>query len=254
MLALFTDFGFDGPYVGQVKAVLHTRAPGVPVIDLMHDAPAFDAQSSAYLLAALVGEFPAGTVFLGVVDPGVGTDRRAIVVEADGRWLVGPDNGLFALVARRADHVRAWDIIWRPERLTVSFHGRDLFAPAAAEIAAGGRFDAVEWGREIAAADVNRSDWPDEFEQIIYIDGFGNAISGMRAENLSPNDRILVHNIEIKGEKTFASVPPDTLFWYGNSNGLVEIASNRGRADRQLEISVGMAVSVVGNQSVTGVT
>lgn len=254
MLALFTDFGLQGPYVGQMKAVLHDRAPGIPVVDLMHDAPAFDPQSAAYLLAALAGEFARTTVFLAVVDPGVGTDRRAVVLEADGRWFVGPDNGLLALVARRAEAARAWEITWRPERLTATFHGRDLFAPVAAGIAAKGVFDAAESGREIPLEEVDRGAWPDEFEQIIYIDGYGNVISGMRAENLSPNHRILVHNVEIKGETTFASVQPGTLFWYANSNGLIEIASNRGRADRQLGISVGAAVSVVGNQSVTGVT
>jgi S-adenosylmethionine hydrolase len=254
MLVLFTDFGFDGPYVGQMKAVLQTAAPGVSVIDLMHDAPAFDPQSSAYLLAALAAEFPVGSVFVAVVDPGVGTDRRPVVVEADGRWFVGPDNGLLAMLVRRAAAARAWEITWRPDRLTASFHGRDLFAPVAAGIARNGGFTALEKGDEIPVADLDRAAWPHEFAQIVYVDGFGNAISGMRAENLSPNHRILVHNVEIKGETTFASVPQGTLFWYANSNGLVEIACNRGRADQRLGIGVGAAIDVVGNQTVTADT
>ena len=101
MIALFTDFGLEGPYIGQVKAVLHAGAPGVPVIDLVADAPAHEPQLAAYLLAALVREFPAGTVFLGVVDPGVGGAREAVIVEADGRLYVGPHNGLFEIVLRR---------------------------------------------------------------------------------------------------------------------------------------------------------
>ena len=124
----------------------------------------------------------------------------------------------------------------------------------AAEIAAAGTFDDARKGRQIALQEVDRPDWPDELERIVYVDGYGNVISGMRAENLSPNHRILVHNVEIKGEKTFASVPPDSLFWYANSSGLVEIACNRGRADRRLGVSVGTGVRVVGNQSVTAVT
>ena len=254
MLFLFTDFGFLGPYVGQMKAVLHARAPGTPVIDLMHDAPAFDPQSSAYLLAALAGGLAPGAVVLAVVDPGVGTDRRALVVEADGRWFIGPDNGLFALTVRRSAAARAWDITWRPDKLSASFHGRDLFAPVAADVAASGTFAGSPKGRIIAVPEVDRPDWPDELEGIVYVDGFGNAISGIRAENLSPNHRIVVHNVEIKGEKTFASVPPGTLFWYANSIGLVEIACNRGRADRRLGLSVGTGVRVVGNQPVTVVT
>ncbi len=253
MLALFTDFTFDGPYVGQMKAVLHRDAPGLPIIDLMHDAPAFDPQSSAYLLASLAEEFPQGTVFVAVVDPGVGTDRRPIVAEIDGRWFVGPDNGLLGILVRRAGQARAWEIAWRPARMTASFHGRDLFAPVAARVALEG-YDAVPGiSLEIDVSELDYTDWPDELARIIYIDGFGNGISGLRAENLSPKHRILVHNVEIKGETTFGSVPPGALFWYGNSNGLVEIASNRGRADRHLDLSVGTTVEVIGNQSVRAV-
>jgi len=124
----------------------------------------------------------------------------------------------------------------------------------AADVAASGTFAGSPKGRIIAVPEVDRPDWPDELEGIVYVDGFGNAISGIRAENLSPNHRIVVHNVEIKGEKTFASVPPGTLFWYANSIGLVEIACNRGRADRRLGLSVGTGVRVVGNQPVTVVT
>jgi len=139
MIALFTDFGLHGPYTGQMKAVLHQMAPGVPVIDLFANAPVGNPKPSAYLLAAYVTWFPAGTVFLCVVDPGVGGSRPAITLEADERWYVGPGNGLFELVRRRARNARSWDIAWRPERLSASFHGRDLFAPVAASLASGGR-------------------------------------------------------------------------------------------------------------------
>ena len=96
LILLFTDFGIGGPYVGQVKAVLSARIAEVRMIDLMHDAPAHDPRAAAYLLAALVPESPPGSIFLGVVDPGVGTEaRRPVVVQADGRWFVGPGNGIF---------------------------------------------------------------------------------------------------------------------------------------------------------------
>ena len=135
MIALFTDFGLQGPYTGQIKAVLYDMAPGVPVIDLFADAPAGNPQASAYLLSAYSAWFPERTVFLCVVDPGVGGARPALVVEADGRQYVGPGNGLFELVRRRARETRTVEIDWRPERLSASFHGRDLFAPVAAMLA-----------------------------------------------------------------------------------------------------------------------
>jgi S-adenosyl-L-methionine hydrolase (adenosine-forming) len=137
MIVLFTDFGLHGTYTGQLKAVLHQMAPGVPAIDLFADAPVGNPKASAYLLAAYAVWFPVGTVFLCVVDPGVGGRRPAIVLEADGRWYVGPGNGLFELVLRRAAKTRSWDIDWRPEHLSASFHGRDLFAPVAAMLARG---------------------------------------------------------------------------------------------------------------------
>ena len=137
MIVLFTDFGLEGPYIGQMQAVLCRETPRIPVVNLCADVPCHEPRAAAYLLAAYAVEFPEGSVFLGVVDPGVGGERAAVVVRADGRWYVGPDNGLFNVVAMRAGAVEWWDITWRPARLSASFHGRDLFAPVAARIARG---------------------------------------------------------------------------------------------------------------------
>src|SRR5689334_6319370 len=111
MVVLFTDFGLEGPYTGQVKAVLYQTAPGLPVIDLFADAPARQPKPAAYLLAAYGVWFPPGTVLLAVVDPGVGGSRAAVIVEAGGRWYVGPDNGLFELAARRSGSIGCWEIV-----------------------------------------------------------------------------------------------------------------------------------------------
>ena len=110
MIVLFTDFGLDGPYTGQMKAVLAQMAPSIAVIDLFADAPVGNPKASAYLLAAYASWFPAGTVFLCVVDPGVGGPRPAIIIQADGSWYVGPGNGLFDLVERRAGKAQGFDI------------------------------------------------------------------------------------------------------------------------------------------------
>src|SRR5687768_1699109 len=166
MIALFTDFGLTGPYTGQMKAVLAGHAPTVPVIDLFADAPVFQPYLSAYLLGAYCGAVPQGGVLLGVVDPGVGTDRLPLVVRADGRWYVGPDNGLFEPVMRRAATVEAWTIDWRPDRLSASFHGRDLFAPVAAKLALGQPVP----GSPVPVERVRRPDWPDDLAQVVYVD------------------------------------------------------------------------------------
>lgn len=240
MIVLFTDFGLSGPYTGQMKAVLAQRAPGVPVIDLFADAPAFDPQLSAYLLAAYAGIFPVGSVFVAVVDPGVGTARRPLIVEADGRLFVGPDNGLFELLRRRAAEVKVWAIDWRPEALSASFHGRDLFAPVAAILASGGTVERSP----LDPADIARPDWPDDLPRIVYIDVYGNAMTGLRASALKPDAILKAGGHAVRPGRTFADVPVGGALWYANSNGLAEVAVNCGRADRNLGLAVGDPVEI----------
>jgi S-adenosylmethionine hydrolase len=241
MIVLFTDFGLHGPYTGQMKAVLHQMAPSTPVIDLFSDAPIGNPKASAYLLASYAAWFSAGTVFLCVVDPGVGGMRPAIILEADRRWYVGPGNGLFELVQRRAQQAHSWDINWKPERLSASFHGRDLFAPVAAMLARGepppglARDDSVD----------RRTDWPDDLCEIVYVDHFGNAMTGLRAVTLPRNTRLATAGRILEHAVTFSDRPLGTAFWYENSNGLVEIAVNQGRADHDLGLAIGALVEVV---------
>lgn len=242
MIVLFTDFGLTGPYTGQVKAVLAREAPGVSVIDLFADAPAFDPQLSAYLLAAYAHEFPAGTVFLCVVDPGVGTERRPLWVQADGRTFVGPDNGLFELVRRHAVDLAAAAIDWQPARLSATFHGRDLFAPVAARLALGRKPPSTP----LASEDIARPDWPDDLARIVYVDVYGNAMTGIRASTLAPTALLIANGYEVRSGRTFADAEEGEALWYANSSGLVEIAVNRGRAARDLELEPGMPVEIEG--------
>jgi S-adenosylmethionine hydrolase len=241
MIVLFTDFGLEGPYLGQVKAVLHQRAPGVPAVDLFADAPAGDPKAAAYLLAAYARWFPEGSVFLCVVDPGVGGPRPPVVVEADGRSYVGPGNGLFELVQRRARKTRNFAIEWRPERLSASFHGRDLFAPVAAMLARG---DAPP-GAPCSDSAFRRPDWPDDLAEIVYVDHYGNAMTGLRASALPPGARLAAAGSLLDRARTFGDRPRGEAFWYENSNGLAEIAVNLGRADRELGLTVAMKVEIV---------
>ena len=241
MIVLFTDFGLQGPYTGQMKAVLHKMGPGIPVVDLFADAPVGNPKASAYLLAAYAEWFAAGTVFLSVVDPGVGGTRPPIILEADSRWYVGPGNGLFELVERRATSARSWDIVWKPERLSASFHGRDLFAPVAAMLARGEPAP----GSPRKDRTHRRIDWPDDLSEIVYIDHYGNAMSGLRAVMLPRGARLVAAGQLLKRAGTFSDQPPGTAFWYENSNGLAEIAVNQGRADRELGLVIGTPVEIV---------
>ncbi len=240
MIVLFTDFGLAGPYTGQMKAVLHRLAPGVPVVDLFADAPSRNPKAAAYLLAAYGAWFPPGTVLLAVVDPGVGGARAPLLVEAEGRLYVGPDNGLFELVRRRAPGARISEIVWRPEALAASFHGRDLFAPVAAMLARGDRPASEprppEFGR--------RADWPDDLAEIVYIDQYGNALTGLRAAQLSADARLLAGGRSIARARVFSAVPPGAPLWYENSNGLAEIAVNLGRANEMLGLAIGSSVKI----------
>jgi S-adenosyl-L-methionine hydrolase (adenosine-forming) len=241
MIALFTDFGLHGPYTGQMKAVLHDRAPGVSVVDLFADAPVGNPKASAYLLAAYAAWFPERTVFLCVVDPGVGGARPALVVEADGRWYVGPGNGLFELVRRRALKSCSFRIEWRPERLSASFHGRDLFAPVAAMLARGNQPPGPPCDEGLD----RRPNWPDDLAEIVYLDHYGNAMTGLRASVLPPDAKLSAAERVVERARTFSDRPPGEAFWYENSNGLAEFAVNHGRADRDLGLSIGMSVEIV---------
>ncbi|HEY1259138.1 MAG TPA: SAM-dependent chlorinase/fluorinase [Stellaceae bacterium] len=241
MIVLFTDFGLAGPYIGQVKAVLHREAPGSAVIDLFADLAPGLPKPAAYLLAAYASWFATGTVFVAVVDPGVGGSRGAVVVEADGRIYVGPDNGLFELVLRRAVTSRGWEIAWRPEALSATFHGRDLFAPMAARLRRGDAPETLLRDGQIR----RRPEWPDDLPEIVYIDGFGNAITGLRAAMLREGVRLGAGGRKLSRARTFSDVPPGAAFWYENSNGLAEIAVNGGRADRVLGLAIGSPVAIL---------
>ncbi len=235
MIALFTDFGPADPYVGQVHAVLAREAPGVPVIDLLHAVPAFDIRAGAYLLPAYAQEFPSGSVLVCVVDPGVGGARKALMLAADGRWYVGPDNGLLTLIARRARDVQCNEIQWRPAQLSTSFHGRDLFAPVAAMLARG----TLPAHAPVTLDCAVTASWPDDLPRVLYIDHYGNAITGMRAAIVPQHMVLHLRGQALHFAPTFSAVPPGKPFWYVNANGLVEIAVNRGSAAAALQLQLG---------------
>jgi S-adenosyl-L-methionine hydrolase (adenosine-forming) len=238
VIVLCTDFGLTGPYVGQVKAVLARSAPAVPVIDLFADLPAFAPRLAAYLLAAYALWFEPDDVILAVVDPGVGGPRAALVVEADGRRFVGPDNGLFELVLRRARQARCFGVAWRPAALSATFHGRDLFAPVAAQLARG----EPPPGPEVLPS--RYPDWPNDLPEIVYVDHFGNVMTGLRAATLVAGTELEVAGRSLHQGRTFGDVPVGEPLWYANANGLAEIGVNGGSAAAFLGLAPGSLVRV----------
>jgi S-adenosylmethionine hydrolase len=237
-IVLFTDFGPSGPYTGQMESVLQQTAPNVPVINLLSNAPAADPRLSSYLLAALRHSFPVNSIFLTVVDPGVGGERRAVVLQADGQTFVGPDNGLLNTVAVHSQDTQWAEIIWRPEHCSMSFHGRDLFAPVAAKLAIN---EAADLLQPLDRHDLN--DWLHDLAEVIYFDHYGNAMTGLCYDETYAGKTLAVNGIVIKPADTFSAVKEQQAFWYNNSSGLVEIAVNKGRADQQLNLELGMPIS-----------
>ncbi len=241
MVILFTDFGSSDLYVGQVKAVLAQSSPGITVIDLLHDVPNFQVGAGAHLLAAMSDRFPKGNVFMAVVDPGVGSSRQPVVMAVDGQFFIGPDNGLLSVVAARTSQRNFWRIDWRPETLSQSFHGRDLFAPIAAAVASG----TFPHDKLTSIDQLNvQLDAEDLFE-VIYIDHYGNAMTGLRVAALSYDAKLSVNGLSLQYVRTFSESPEGDMFWYENSLGLVEIAVNCGSAALKLELVVGQAIAVV---------
>ena len=239
----FTDFGFQGPYVGQMHGAVHAVSDSLRCIDLMHDAPTMDPKRAAYLLAAIVQDLPEDAIIVAVVDPGVGGARHALLAEADGRRLIGPDNGLLEIVLRRSLRAARYILEWRPERLSASFHGRDLFAPAAAMWALGKRpasTPTLPSGKDRVGAD-----WPDDLAEILYIDAYGNGMTGLRTAALPDPVRLTLPDgtAPIRA-RTFSDVPHRFGFWYENSLGLAEIAVNGGSATQKYGLHPGMMITV----------
>ena len=231
-IVLFTDFGWAGPYVGQMTTAIYEHHPTATVVDLMHDAPAMRPDLAAYLLPAFCRPLPRGTLVVAVVDPGVGSERAALLVETAALRCVGPDNGL---MSRLPGIRRVERIDWRPARMSTSFHGRDLFAPAAALLASRQPLQTTT----LPIDSMVGADWPEQVQRVVYLDAYGNAMTGIHAEKIDIRKMLSVSGQRIAHAETFSAVPPGQLFWYPNSQGLVEIAANGESAARRLSLAPG---------------
>lgn len=242
-IALLTDFGLRDGYVGMMKGVMAGIAPRVQYIDLTHMIPPQDVWAGRFCLGNAVCCFPAGTVFLGVVDPGVGSARRGIAVQFAGGYFVGPDNGLVSGILDQYEAIAAVTLTnpryWRTQTLNAissTFHGRDIFAPVAAHLATG--ISLQQLGAAIDPQDLVTLPLPPVHQQqqtltgiIQYIDHFGNLVSNIPAEAiLSQPGQVLYGDRPIPYVRTYSDVPPQQPCALIGSHGWLEISLNQGNA------------------------
>ncbi len=244
IIALLTDYGYTDTYVGQLKAVLMQRAPQARLLDLTHGIPAGNRRSGAYLLMTAIPHLPDGTHIVAVVDPGVGTARRAVAVQASRHRYIAPDNGLLSL-AMRIDPFQRAVVLDNPRyflpELSATFHGRDLFAPVAAHLCNGTPLEQL--GTPIDPASLHQLDSidpeisPDGIRtHLLHIDGFGNLIFDLSERQfrawLSGDGEVTIRfrGVPIPLRRTFGEVAVGEPVAYFGSSGHLEIALNQGSA------------------------
>ena len=255
IVTLTTDFGTRDPYVAQLKGVLLAGCEGVRIHDLTHEIAPQDVLEGALFLAAAVPAFPPGTVHLAVVDPGVGTERRAIAASVGGQHVVCPDNGLLTLLARRAaiEEVRSIErASLRREPVSPTFHGRDLFAPAAAFLACGGA--PAELGPPLKAPielplPHPRREGARLVGEVVHIDRFGNAITNLGRSEVEAIAGGRAVGVEAAGRRlplarTYGDVAEGEPLALIGSADLLEVAVRNGSAAAALGLERGSEVAV----------
>ena len=255
LITLCTDFGLRDGYVAAMKGTILSIAPNAKLVDISHDVTRQSVREGAFVLSSACRFFPADTVHLVVVDPGVGGSRRAVAVRTERFTFVAPDNGVLSLALQCEQVLQAVALTerayWRGEEISRTFHGRDIFAPVAAHLANGLPLSAL--GEPVA--DLLHLTWPTPQRgsdnsitgQVVHVDHFGNIISDIPGEMLlgRSNWRIVVGKAHITGlSATYASASPGELVALIGSHGNLEIAVRGGRADRVADAAVGAVVRV----------
>jgi S-adenosyl-L-methionine hydrolase (adenosine-forming) len=255
IITLLTDFGLDDYYVAAMKGVILSRFSQARLIDISHGIAPQNVLSAAYVLLGACHQFPPGTIHLAVVDPGVGSNRRGVILSTDRYFFVGPDNGLFSLVT--PEFVEAFEIqpsAYLPAKVSKTFHGRDIFAPVAAALAAGAKPEAL--GSPIT--DSKR--WPHLVQvigskirsQIVHIDRFGNGVTGIEgrhldSEQLPPLFGLRVGEHVVRKQKRFYAEEPvvsGQAFVIWGSLGFLEISITNGSAAELLKLGSGQEVTL----------
>jgi hypothetical protein len=258
IITLTTDFGSRDPYAAEMKAVIVGISPNATIVDITHQVDKFNISMGAYILASACPYFPEGTVHAAVVDPGVGTKRRPIIVQTERSCFVGPDNGLLALAARSiGGKMHIYSITNREFMLpsvSNTFHGRDIFAPAAAHLANGRR--PADLGKEIhqmiSPGFMRTIRRKDAFEgQVIHIDDFGNIITNFTAKQLQTmkikdEARLKIGEVKqtLKLCKAYGEVKKRQPLAIIGSSNLLEISVNQDSAASKFNVQVGNKISI----------
>lgn len=255
IVTLTTDFGVRDWFVGVMKGVILDRAPATRIVDLTHEIPPGDVRAAAFVLRSSLPYFPAGTVHVVVVDPGVGSDRHALGIRTGGAFLLGPDNGVLSWALPKGAGWEARQLtnrrLWRSSP-SATFHGRDIFAPVAGFLAKGGRFERI--GQEVThwlrlpwrEPQAKRGRWHGE---VVYVDRFGNAITnlpgGVASDIGGAETRLWIEYAprrRCRLSPCYAAVPPGEPLAVVGSTGFLELAVNGGHAADQLGLRVGSPV------------
>lgn len=254
VITLTTDFGLVDGYVAAMKGGMLSICPQAELVDVTHQVRPQAVQQAAYLLSFAAPYFPPGTVHLVVVDPGVGTERRTIAVHCGRALYVAPDNGVLSLALAQDPGLEAVHLLeprFRLPKVSATFHGRDIFAPAAAHLACGA--DLREMGPSIPIADLctlptlrpERDESGTWQAQVLHVDRFGNLVTNLMAGEANPPLVILAGGQRIKGlSRTFGDVEQGELLAYEGSSGYVEIAVRGGSAAERLDLDVGAPIGV----------
>jgi hypothetical protein len=252
IITLTTDFGLRDPYVAEMKATILGIYPTATIVDITHEVEKFNVRTGAFILASTANYFPEGTIHVAVVDPGVGTSRRSVIIQTKRDIYVGPDNGLLMLAAKKQEIVRTAQIAnpkFMLPKISDTFHGRDIFAPAAAHLATG--VPLAEFGPiicDIAEPDFAKinTDGSAVIGEVLHIDGFGNIITNIgdpeiRSANLEKEISVEIGNqrLKLRISKNYGENKIHELLALVGSQGYLEIAVNQGNAAKMLGVRPG---------------
>jgi S-adenosylmethionine hydrolase len=254
MITLTTDFGLKDSYVAEMKGVILSINPKANIIDLTHDVEKFNTIMGAFILASAAPYFPKGTIYLAVVDPRVGTERRAILVQTKEGLFVGPDNGLLMLAAQTQGIEHIYELTnknYMLQNISNTFHGRDIFAPVAAHLDKG--VAPSKFGQEITDANAPNFTSVDRKNNVLigetlHVDGFGNIITNINQKELSQAKTVKVNlhhvSLQLALAKTYAQAKPQEPIALIGSHGFLEIALNQASFAEKYRVRAGDRIEV----------